>query len=59
VARVQVLDDPLGTVDRGAFLVAGDQEGDRAAMLGALGDKASTAVTIAARPLFMSAAPRP
>ncbi len=36
----QRLDHALGAVDRRAFLVAGDQEGDRAAMAGVLGDEA-------------------
>ena len=40
-ARHQRLDHALGAIDRGAFLVAGDQEGDRATMLRVLGDEGS------------------
>ncbi len=47
-------------VDRWAFLVARDKERDRSAMVRMrAATKSSVAVTIAARPLFMSAAPRP
>ena len=53
------LDHALGAIDRGAFLVAGDQERDGARCFGIRRTKASAAVTMAARPLFMSAAPRP
>ena len=59
-ARLQHLDDAAGTVDGGPLLVARDQKGDRAAVVrDARATNSSTAVTIAARPLFMSAAPRP
>ena len=50
----------LGAVHRRPFLVTGDQEGDRAVVLrDERRTNSSAAVTIAASPLFMSAAPRP
>ena len=49
-----------GAVDRRSFLVAGDQEGDACRDApGGGATNSSQAVTMAARPLFMSAAPRP
>ena len=56
----QHFDHPARAVDRRAFLIAGDQKGDGAAMRrDTAPTNSSLAVTIAAKPLFMSAAPRP
>ncbi len=57
---LSIFDHALGAIHRRAFLVAGDQEGDGALVVaGIRATKASAAVSMAARPLFMSAAPRP